>query len=64
MKRLNDLKKQLPSNAKLNSFEFTRVKGGADKNQRGGSGGSSSFGTGTGGGNRPSDNTDAEDGLG
>jgi len=31
MKRLNDLRKQLPSNAKLNSFESTRVKGGADK---------------------------------
>ncbi len=31
MKRLNDLRKQLPSNAKLNTFEFTRVKGGADK---------------------------------
>ncbi len=31
MKRLNDLRKQLPSNAKLNTFESTRVKGGADK---------------------------------
>ena len=31
MKRLNDLRKQLPSNAKLNSFESTRVKGGAEK---------------------------------
>ncbi len=31
MKRLNNLRKQLPSNAKLNTFEFTRVKGGADK---------------------------------
>ncbi len=31
MKRLNDLRKQLPSNARLNTFESTRVKGGADK---------------------------------
>ncbi len=31
MKRLNDLRKQLPSNARLNTFESTRVKGGAEK---------------------------------
>lgn len=28
MKRLHDLKKSLPSNARLNIFEKTRVKGG------------------------------------
>lgn len=28
MKRLNDLKKSLPSNARLSNMEHTRVKGG------------------------------------
>ena len=31
MKRLHDLRKQLPSNARLNINESTTIKGGADK---------------------------------
>ena len=34
MKRLHDLRKQLPSNAKLNIFESTRVKGGVEEKNK------------------------------
>ncbi len=60
MKKLNDLRKQLPSNAKLNTFESTRVKGGADKKtNRGrrpsgngnGNGNGNAYGYGNGNGN-------------
>lgn len=48
MKKLNDLKKQLPSSEKLNPFEFTRIKGGSNFGN----------GTGNGGGKRPSEGDD------